>query len=124
MGTDRLSMLKKAARLTKHAILRTKWCLKDEQGTLNLGGGMSWLHRDRPDKKIWACTKDGGLWEHAQKMMHKKGPESIKTVKVKGHATEEMVEKGVVRSVDKKGNDKAGEAAGRGPTLSKEGSMH
>ena len=75
---------------------------------------MSWLHRDRPDRKRWACTKDGDLWEHAQKMMQRKGPERIKTVKVKGHATEEMVEKGVVRRVDKKGNDKADEAAGRG----------
>ena len=75
---------------------------------------MSWLHRDRPDKKRWSCTKDGDLWEHAQKMMQKKGPESVQTVKVKGHATKEMVERGAVRSIDKEGNDKADEAAGRG----------
>ena len=47
-------------------------------------------------------------------MMQKKGPESIKTINLKGHATEEMVDKGVVRRVDKNGNDKANEAAGRG----------
>ena len=47
-------------------------------------------------------------------MMATRGPESIRTIKVKGHATDEMVEKGTVREVDKRGNDRADQAAGRG----------
>ena len=61
MGTDSLSMLKKATRFAKHAILRSRCCLRQGDGTLNLGGNMSWLHRERPDKKRWACAKDGDV---------------------------------------------------------------
>ena len=114
MGTDSLSMLKKATRIAKHAILRSTRCLRKEDGTLNLGGTMSWLHRERPGERRWACTRDGDLWEHAQRMLLRRGPESIQTIKVKGHATEEMLEIGKVKAEDKKGNDKADEAAGRG----------
>ena len=114
MGTDSLSMLKKVSRIAQHAIMRTRFCLKQLDGTLNLGGSMSWLHRSRPDKKRWACTKDGDLWEHAQRMLIRRGPESVKTIKVKGHATDEMIESGAVSRDDKTWNDQADEAAGRG----------
>ena len=50
-------------------------------------------------------------------MLISKGPESVKTVKVKGHVTEKMVQAGAVRSEDKIGNDQADEAAGRGSKM-------
>ena len=65
-------------------------------------------------EKRWSCTKDGDLWCHAQKMVHSRGPHSVDARKVKGHATEAMVEQGSVRPIDKKGNDNADVAANKG----------
>ena len=114
VGTDSLSMLVKFTRLAQHAIMRKTAKLRESDGKLNLGGELSWLHRDRPVRQRWKCTKDGDLWGHTQKMIEAKGPESTKMVKVKGHATSQMVKEGKVRAEDKLGNDKAGQAACKG----------
>ena len=38
-------------------------------------------------------------------MILHKNPEAVRHSKVKGHATQEMVDKGMVRAKDKQGND-------------------
>ena len=48
------------------------------------------------------------------KMIRAKGHKAVRTTKVKGHATDAMIEEGLVRKEDKKGNDEADEAAGKG----------
>ena len=66
LGTNSLSMLCKTADITKHLLLRQTVRLKDWKGALNLGGSISWLHRDRPYKRRWACMRGGDLWEHTE----------------------------------------------------------
>ena len=61
LGTDSLSMHKKTKAITKHMVLNNSVKLKDKKGALNLGGEISWLHRDRPQRRRWACAKDGDL---------------------------------------------------------------
>ena len=46
--------------------------------------------------------------------MPSKTPTAVKLTKVKGHATQEMVEKGDVQPEDKEGNDEADGAAEKG----------
>ena len=67
------------------------------EGPLNLGGEISWLHRDRPSKKRRACMKDGDLGCHTQKRIVAKGPLSVQTRKAKGRATADMLKEGMVR---------------------------
>ena len=43
-----------------------------------------------------------------------KGPRSVRVTKVKGHATDEMVNEGRVKPEDKAGNDVADKAADKG----------
>ena len=57
---------------------------------------------------------DGDLWEWFQKAAINKGPKWIKLKKVKGHATWEMVESGLVPIGEKCGNDEADKAADKG----------
>ena len=47
-------------------------------------------------------------------MMEAKGPESINMIKVRGHATSNMVREGKANAEDKQGNDKADQAASKG----------
>ena len=54
---------------------------------------------------------DGDLWEIFARAVNARGPWSIAVTKVKGHATAEEVENGKVQEEDKKGNDKADDAA-------------
>ena len=60
--------------------------------------------------------KDGDLWELFAHLVSRRGPESVTITKVKGHATEDMVEKGTVQRADKEGNDWADTAAALGVT--------
>ncbi len=62
-------------------------------------------------KRPWSTQKDGDLWELFHEFASIKGPDAIQLTKVKGHASEANVHEGVVRSVDKKGNDIADRAA-------------
>ena len=52
------------------------------------------------------------------KLVRQRGPNSAKVTKVKGHATEEMVQQGKVKAEEKKGNDHADEAVDAGATQS------
>ena len=69
------------------------------------------LRIGKPCKYNWKTTSDGDLWEHFTKAAIAKGPKSIRLTKVKGHVTTQQVLDKVFRACDKKGNDKADEAA-------------
>lgn len=80
-----------------------------------LGGFGSTLHREGPWEKPWRLAKDGGLWKQFQNSVKNKTPNAVKLTKAKGHTTKEMVEVGQVREGDRKGNNEADGAAGKGP---------
>ena len=88
----------------------------DGRGIGILGGRASALHKPLPFKTRWAMLKNGDLWEVFTNIVRRRGPETIAISKVKGHATDEMVDEGQVRLSDKKGNDNADKAAERGAT--------
>ena len=58
--------------------------------------------------------RDGDLWENFADLVKQRGPHTVCITKVKGHATTEMVEEGVVAEEDKAGNDGADAAADLG----------
>lgn len=51
--------------------------------------------------------KNGDIWRSFKEAEKAKGPHRIQLTKVKGHATEDMVEKGDAAGSDKAGNDEA-----------------
>ena len=59
-------------------------------------------------------VNDGDLLLLIQRILHRRGLDTVRISKVKGHADEGMVLSGRVRGEDKLGNDAAGEAAGLG----------
>ena len=71
-----------------------------------LGGAKSKLHRQTPYKHKWAQMKDGDLWEHVAELVRERGPESVAITKVKGHATQQMVDEGKVEEKKKRGTTK------------------
>ncbi len=84
----------------------------DSQAFIDKGSDI--LHKLRIGKPInynWKTTSDGDLWEHFTKAAIAKGPKTIRLTKVKGHVTSQQVRERVYRECDKKGNDKADEAA-------------
>ena len=58
--------------------------------------------------------KDGDVWEIFFAFLNSKGTKAFSVSKVKGHATQEHIRKGVSSEVDKDGNDKADEVAEEG----------
>ena len=56
-------------------------------------------------------------------MIAAKGAKSVKVQKTKGHAADDMVAAGQVRDQDKRGNDKADHAAGKG-ARNEQSSLH
>ena len=56
-------------------------------------------------------VKDGDLLVLIERMLHLRGPDTVRISKVKGHADEVMVLHGRVREVDRIGNNAADEAA-------------
>ena len=67
--------------------------------------------RGKQPKKPWGIHADGDLWEAFHDAVKAKGHKSIAITKVKGHATEDMVIKGKVKTEDKEGNDFADKVA-------------
>ena len=70
--------------------------------------------RKTPFKQPWKLMKDGDLWEMFAKAVEERGPGCTKISKVKGHATQEMVDAGEVEKQAKEGNDNADDAAEKG----------
>ncbi len=62
----------------------------------------------------WTTQKDGDLWSIFFQVVATKGHASVRFTKVKGHATDEMVDQGRVLPEDKRGNDRADEVANEG----------
>ena len=56
---------------------------------------------------------DGDLWEEVWNTVRNRGSWTIRVSKVKGHATQRVVDDGEAREVDKIGNYRSGEAADR-----------
>ena len=77
-----------------------------------MGGSTTQYHRPSQRKKPWSLVKNGDLCQSIEEVAIAKGPNTIKASKVKGHATEEMIEAGIVRREDKRGKGKTEEAKG------------
>jgi len=67
--------------------------------------------------KPWGLMPDGDLWELFQKHATAKGANSIKIVKVKGHANEDHVARGIITAQDRQGNHHADRAADEGVSM-------
>ena len=59
----------------------------------------------------WKLRSDGDLWEYFHKCLLAKGHHSCNFTWVKGHATDEHVQKGITTEEDKVGNDMSDKAA-------------
>ena len=78
---------------------------------------ISLIEKGRTPRKPFAVSSDGDLWEHFFKAAQAKSAQSIEISWVKGHATEQHVQKGVTTQDDKTGNDQADEVADMGAKL-------
>ena len=64
-----------------------------------------------PGSTPFELVNDGDLLLFIDRMLHLRGPDTVRVSKVKGHADEGMVLDGRVREVDRLGNNAADEAA-------------
>ena len=78
---------------------------------------MHQIRRRKRGRTNYKVVSDGDLWEHSEKAVRAKGVHAIRITKVKGHVTQEQVDSKQYRPVDKKGNDKADQAADVGTVL-------
>jgi len=62
-------------------------------------------------RKPWNLMSDGDMWEHFHAVACHKGANAIALTWVKGHATNEHIEKGITTHTHKCGNDNADEVA-------------
>ena len=99
MGTDSQAFRDKALQLHQHI----------QQQTL--------------PRRPWALQTDGDVWRVYFEHATAKQVGSIAITKVKGHATQNMVDQGLVQPQDKIGNDKADEAADEGVELFGDGTV-
>ena len=81
---------------------------------MKLGGNISPLHAETPFKKQLSQQQDGDLWELMHESIQSRGQSSMRAKNGKGHATNAMIEAGLVKPEDKDGNDWADKAAGKG----------
>ena len=58
--------------------------------------------------------KNGDLWQHFYVSTATKGLQAVTLSKVKGHATQQMVDEGEVEAKHKEGNDRADKVAEEG----------
>ena len=65
----------------------------------------------RPGSVPFELLKDGDLLLLIDRMIRRRGPDTVRVSKVKGHADEVMVRSGQVREVDRFGNNAADDAA-------------
>ena len=100
-GIDNQATVTMCNNIIEHQTKRKEATLVNEQGAMIIGGKTSHLHNKSMSKRPWALEKNGDLWESIEEAIKEKGPRSVKITKVKGHATNEMVEEGKVRRQDK-----------------------
>ena len=72
------------------------------------------IRRGRPPRRPWDTQYDGDLWRIYHDHAKKKGVTALNITKVKGHATQRMIDDKTVLQRDKYGNDNADEAAEKG----------
>ena len=70
--------------------------------------------RGNPFGKAWGVQVDGDLWEQAWNAVLSRGIGNQYLTKVKGHATEEDVSKGLATREDREGNDNSDKLADKG----------
>ena len=75
------------------------------------------IHHNTKPHRSWKLISDGDLWEHFYRAAIQKGPRSIKLTWVKGHATQEHIDKSITTLVNKAGNDEADITADIGTAL-------
>ncbi len=73
--------------------------------------------QNRQPRRPWSTQIDGDLWQSLYNTLKAKGPGTFRATKVKGHATNAMVESGAVKPEDKHGNDEADKYANEGVLL-------
>ena len=108
IGIDNAAVVKTGGQIIEHLRRRAKERWFDDEAKRKLGSRASSLHKPTPFKERWAMMKNGDLWEVFAKIVQRRGPESVTISKVKGHATDEMVQEGQVRRADKKGQRHGG----------------
>ena len=87
----------------------------DSQAFLDKGLYLRNLVKEgKEPRKPFGSQKDGDLWRIWFLFLKEKGHRAVKITKVKGHATQDDIDSGKVRSTDKEGNDKADAAAKKG----------
>ena len=118
IGIDNATVVEKGNAIIQHLRRQADEECLDQRGGKLLGGSKSILHRKSPFKLRWALMRDGDSWEDFAEMVKQRGPHSVTLTKVKGHATEDMVNEGKVKLSEKQGNDKADIAADLGATSS------
>ena len=115
IGTDSQAMLTKLHQILDHAASKEKAELYTSDGKDEAWGeDLTAAQGDARSRKGWHQQEDGDLWEMMNESIQSRGHASIKAKKVKGHATEAMIEAGIVEPEDKDGNDWADAAAGKG----------
>ena len=77
----------------------------------NVVGHVGRMLAQKAHGKPYELLVDGDLLALIHMLISVRGPRTTKISKVKGHADEELVRRGKVREVDKKGNDMADRAA-------------
>ena len=96
-GIDNQTTVTMCNNIIEHQKKRKEVRLENEKGAMIIGGSTSHLHKKSMSKRPWDLVKNGDLWESIEEAIEEKGPRSVKVTKVKGHATNEMVEEGKVR---------------------------
>ena len=102
IGSDSLATVRKGNATIEHQKQRSYTRLYDEEGRMMLGGKTSHLHRESPWKRTWQLSKDGDVWEQFHNIVAAKSPHAVRLTKVKGHATEQMVEMGTLKRKTRK----------------------
>ena len=115
IATDSKATLDRANRVIRHHERKKELeRLKQTEGRKRLGGELSSLHFDKPWKKPTRFMKNGDLWDHLNEAIRQKGASAVRLTKVKAHATQEMVQQGLITHELRHGNTEADRAAERG----------
>ena len=102
-GIDNSAVVGGANRAIDHIKKRAKVVLKTASGALRLGGRLSPLHRESLWFNPFSYLNNGDLWKLFYHMFQIKAVEAVQVGKVKGHATDEAVAKGRVKTTTKRG---------------------
>ena len=65
-------------------------------------------------RRPWGMQPDGDMWAILDEIINVRGKHATKGTKIKGHATDEDVRKGLTTPSDKQGNDSADKMVHRG----------